>query len=86
MQRQADAHRRALGAGEKQAVAAKIVEIESVPLETEEQAGEAPRGKELSRQQVVTLHAGLVARFTTTIYRSKREAAAMLEIGVLEAP
>jgi hypothetical protein len=72
MQRQADPRGRRIGAWQQQAIAAKIIEAETVASEPIEQGTEPARGKQLARQQVMALHPGLVAGIARAVDGAKR--------------
>jgi hypothetical protein len=55
--------------------AAKIVEADAVTAQPVEQGAEPARRKQLPRQQVMALHAGLVAGIDRAVDRTKWQAA-----------
>jgi len=76
MQRQADAQGRAFGARKQQAVAAKVVEADPIAPQAFPQECKAAGRQQLPRQQVMTLHGGLVTRVGRPVYDAKSQPAA----------
>ena len=71
MKWKAKSHRRVLVRREQQAIGAEVVETDGIPSENVEHRPETARGKELQRQEVVTLHARLVIGISQALDRSK---------------
>jgi hypothetical protein len=76
MERQTETYRRAIGGRQEQAVAAKVVEADTVAPQPFEQQAETAHGKQLSRQQMMALHARLISGIGQAVYDAERQAAA----------
>jgi len=75
MQGQSNAKRGRLVTRKEEAVAAKIVEADTLAAQPIEQTRETTGGVELPRQQVMALHARLIVRFAAPIDGTKGQAA-----------